>query len=49
MLLIIGSTTSSTSEADNKVIVRVLQMMIAVIYVVVAFGLLERLSRRRKA
>jgi len=49
VLLIIGSTTSSTSEADNAVIVRVLQMMIAVTYVVVAFGLLERLSRRRKA
>lgn len=49
VLLIIGQTTSSTSEADNKVIVRVLQMMIAVIYVVVAFGLLERLSRRKKA
>ncbi len=49
VLLIIGSTTSSTSEADNAVIVRVLQMMIAVTYVVLAFDLLERLSRRRKA
>ncbi len=49
VLLIIGSTTSSTDDAGNAVIVRVLQMMIAVIYVVAAFGLLERLSRRRKA
>ena len=49
VLLIIGSTTSSTDDAGNMVIVRVLQMMFAVTYVVVAFGLLERLSRRKKA
>ncbi len=49
VLLIIGSTTSSNDDAGNAVIVRVLQMMIAVIYVVVAFGLLEHLFRRRKA
>jgi len=49
ILLIIGSTTSSTDDAGNAVIVRVLQMMTAVVYVVLAFGLLERLSRRRKA
>ena len=48
VLLIIASTTSSTDEADNKVVVRVLQMIIAVTYVVLAFGFLERFSRRKK-
>ena len=49
VLLIIGSTTSSTDDAGNAVIIRVLQMMTAVVYVVLAFGLMERLSRQRKA
>ena len=47
VLLIIASTTGSSGEADAKVITRVLQIMTAVIYVVVAGGLLERLTRRK--
>jgi len=48
LLLIIGSTTSSTGEAGAKVYTRILQIMMAVVYVVVAFGLLERLWPRRE-
>ena len=42
VLLIIGSVTGSTSDASSKVYSRITGIMIAVIYVVVAFGFLER-------
>lgn len=48
-LLIIGSTTSGNAEAGAKVYTRVLQIMVAVTYVVVAFGVIERFRRRREA
>ena len=46
LLLVIGSTTASTGEADVKVYTRVIQVMVAVFYVVAAFGLLGSLHRR---
>ena len=49
VLLVIGSTTSSSGDAGAKVYSRVIQMMLAVIYVVTAFGLIERLRRRGEA
>jgi len=48
VLLVIGSTTGGDGEADAKVTTRVIQIMIAVIYVVSAFGLLQRLTRGRR-
>jgi uncharacterized membrane protein YgaE (UPF0421/DUF939 family) len=50
LLLVIGSTTSSTGEAGAKVYTRIIQIMVAVVYVVVAFGLLEhyKTSRQKK-
>lgn len=49
-LLIIGSTTAmGTNEADAKVWTRVLQIMIAVIYIVTAFGLIERFKKEKKS
>jgi len=48
VLLIVASTTTSTDEAGSKVLIRVVQMAMAVIYVVVGFGLLERLTRNKK-
>ena len=48
LLLVIGSTTSSSGEADAKVYTRIIQLMAAVIYVVVAFGLLEHLKKMRR-
>jgi len=49
VLLVIGSTTSGEGEAGSKVYSRVFQMMIAVVYVVSAFGLIERFRRAREA
>jgi hypothetical protein len=48
VLLIIGSTTSGNAEAGSKVYTRVIQIMIAVTYVVVAFGLIRRFRQRRE-
>ena len=48
MLLLICSTTTSTDEADAEAYVRVFQIMLAVIYVVVAFGFIDRWRRRRE-
>ena len=46
LLLVIGSTTTSTSgDATGKVYERIVQMMVAVVYVVTAFGLVERYRR----
>lgn len=47
-LLIIGSTTTSTGDAGSEVYSRVLQITIAVVYVVTAFGLLNRLFPREE-
>ena len=44
-LLILGSVTASDDEAGTKVWDRVIQIAMAVIYVVVAFGLLDRISK----
>ena len=48
VLLVIGSTTSSEGDAGSKVYSRVIQMMLAVLYVVAVFGLIERVRRRRE-
>ena len=49
-LLVICSTTAmGTTEADAKVWTRVLQIMIAVIYIVTAFGLIERFKKEKKS
>lgn len=48
VVLIIGSTTSSTGDAGAEVYVRVLQILVAVVYVVVAFGVADRFLPRRK-
>ncbi len=45
VLLVIGSVTSGEGDAGTKVYSRVLQIMIAVGYVVVAFGLVERIFK----
>ena len=42
MLLILGTTTSSDGDAASAVYTRIFQMMIAVTYVVLAFGFLNR-------
>lgn len=49
VLLIIGSTTTSTSEAGGKVLTRVLQIIAAVLYVVVALNLVDKLGLRRRS
>jgi len=51
LLLVIGSETSSfAGEAETKVYTRIIQLTMAMTYVVVAFGLLEHFkqSRQRK-
>jgi len=47
-LLILGSVTSSDSEAASEVWSRVIQISIAVIYVVVAVGIMNRIVNVRK-
>ncbi len=47
LLLIIGQATTTTSDAGDKVWVRVIQIMIAVIYVVLAFAILNFFKERR--
>ena len=49
VLLIIGSTTTSTSEAGGKVVTRVLQIIAAVLYIVIALNLVEKLGLRRRS
>lgn len=48
LLLVIGSTTGSSGDAETKVYTRIIQIMSAVIYVVVAFGLLEHFKKLRR-
>lgn len=47
-LLILGSVTSSDAEAGSKVWSRVIQISIAVIYVVIAFNILNRVLESKK-
>ena len=50
LLLVIGSTTASGSgEAGSKVYTRVLQITVAVLYVVMAFGVADRFVRRKES
>jgi hypothetical protein len=46
LLLVIGSTTSMFGDANAKAWTRVIQITIAVVYLVVAFGVVTRLRRR---
>ena len=48
LLLVIGMTTSMAGDARAKVYDRLFQMGLAVLYVVVAFGLIERWRQARK-
>ena len=48
VLLVIGSVTSSSGDAGAKVYTRIVQIMLAVAYVVAAFGVIERISKRRE-
>ena len=47
-LLILGSVTSSDAEAGSKVWTRVIQISMAVTYVVIAFGILDRIMKSKK-
>jgi len=47
MLLVGGSLTGSGSNAASNFYVRIAQIMLAVVYVAVAFGFLEYLQRKR--
>ena len=49
VLLIVGSTTTSTDEAGADVVIRVLQITAAVLYLVVALNLVDKLGRRRRS
>jgi hypothetical protein len=49
LLLVIGSTTvSGSNEAGAKVYTRVAQIIVAVVYVVMAFGVADRFVRRKE-
>jgi hypothetical protein len=48
LLLVIGMTTSIAGEARAKVYDRLFQMGLAVLYVVIAFGLIEHWRRTRR-
>lgn len=43
VLIVIGSVTTSTAEADAKVYLRLVQIGLAVVYIIAAVGLLEAL------
>ena len=47
VLIVIGGITTSTGEAGAEIYVRITQIIIAVIYIVVALGLLESLWKRK--
>lgn len=46
-LLILGSVTASDDEAGSKVWDRIIQISMAVVYVVATFGLLDRISKSK--
>jgi len=47
VIIVIGSVTTSTAEADTKVYLRLIQIGLAVVYIVAAVGLLEALWPQR--
>jgi hypothetical protein len=47
-LLIMGQSISGTDDAGGKVWMRVIMIMIAVIYVVTAFSIMEAYKNKRK-
>jgi hypothetical protein len=47
-LLVLGSVTSSEEEAGETVWLRILQIGLAVVYIVAAFSLVDHLSRSKK-
>jgi len=49
VLLVVGASTAGTDEAGSKVYTRVLQIMVAVIYVVTAFGTIEAFRKKGSA
>jgi hypothetical protein len=49
VLIIIGGVTTSTGEAGAEIYVRITQIIVAVIYIVVALGLLESLWKRKES
>lgn len=49
LILVIGSTTSMFGDAGAKAWTRVIQITVAVVYLGVAFGLVDRLRRGREA
>jgi hypothetical protein len=48
LLVLCSTTASGTTDADAKVWTRVVQIMIAVIYIVVAFGVIARFKKDHK-
>ena len=48
LLVLCSTTASGTTDADAKVWTRVIQIMIAVTYIVVAFGLIARFKKDQK-
>lgn len=46
--LILGPVVTGDAEAGSKLYLRVAMIMMAVVYVVLAFGLIERLTRGRR-
>jgi hypothetical protein len=49
LLVICSTTASGTTDADAKVWTRVVQIMIAVTYIVVAFGIISRFKKDNKS
>ena len=49
VLLVVGSSTTSTDEAGSAVYTRVIQIMVAVVYVVTAFGAIRGFRGVREA
>jgi hypothetical protein len=48
VFIVLGPTLTGEEEAGAKLYIRVVQIMAAVVYVVAAFGALERLTRGRR-
>ena len=47
LLILCSETSGNSDEVDSKVWTRVIQIMVAVVYVVVAFGLIERFKNTK--
>jgi len=48
VFIVLGPTLTGEEEAASKLYIRVVQIMVAVVYVVMAFGVMERLTRGRR-